>query len=325
VIDRRTLLAALACATCTASLAVLAQDRMYRVGIGSIGTNPSNTAGWQPFHKAMLELGYVEGRNLQIRQAFGNGDAERTRDLMADLVRRNVDVMVVTGIRETRWARELTSTIPIVMLQVGDPVAQGFVTSLARPGGNVTGLTSMVPGLSQKHVGLLREILPLATRLAVIARPDGAVLDVRSDLEVAAKRLGISLQYPPVHAPGDFDTALQKAKQAGVTGIIVPLDALTIQHRQELVRLALKHRLPGIYWDRRFVEAGGLVTYSPSLPDLLRRCAIYVDKILKGAKPADLPVEQPTKFELVINLKTAKALGITIPQSLLLRADEVIE
>jgi putative tryptophan/tyrosine transport system substrate-binding protein len=231
----------------------------------------------------------------------------------------------VTGVRETRWARELTSTIPIVMLLVPDPVVLGFVASLARPGSNVTGLTSMVPGLYQKYVELLREVLPTATRLAVIAGPPNPVVAIRSELEAAAKRFGISLQYPPVHGPGDFDGALQQAKQAGVTGIIAPLDALTIRYRHALVQLALKHHLAGIYWDRRFVEDGGLITYSASQPDLLQRSAIYVDKILKGAKPADLPVEQPTKFELVINRETAKALGITLPQSLLLRADEVIE
>jgi putative tryptophan/tyrosine transport system substrate-binding protein len=325
MIDRRIVLATMASGLFAASLAVSAQGRAYRVGIASIGTSPANSGGWQPFRQAMQELGYVEGRNLESREAFGDGDAERTRDLMADLVRSNVDVIVVTGIRETRWARELTSAIPIVMLLVPDPVAQGFVASLARPGGNVTGLASMVPGLHQKYVELLREVLPTATRLAVVAGPPNPVAAVRSELDAAAKRFGISLQYPPVHGPGDFDGALQQAKQAGVTGIIAPLDALTGQHRQTLVRLALKHGLAGIYWERRFVEEGGLMTYGASFADLSRHGAIYVDKILKGVKPADLPVEQPTRFQLVISLKTAKALGLTLPPSLLLRADEVIE
>ncbi len=325
MIERRTLLGTMANALFAAPFAVGAQGRVYRVGIGSIGADPSNSALWQPFRKAMHELGYVEGRSLEIRHAFGNGDAERTRDLMADLARSNVDVMVVTGIRETRWARELTSAIPIVMLLVQDPVALGFVASLARPGGNVTGLTSMVPGLNQKYVELLREMLPTATRLAVIAGPPNPVPEIRSELAGASKRLGIELQFLHVHGPGDIEGVLQQAKQAGATGIIAPLDAFTGQHRHALVQLALKHRLAGIYWDRGFVEAGGLMTYSVSFPDLLRRGAIYVDKILKGAKPADLPVEQPTKFGLVINLKTARALGLTIPQSLLLRADELIE
>jgi putative ABC transport system substrate-binding protein len=325
MIMRHTVLATMAIGLFAGPLAVGAQGRVYRVGIGSIGTDPANTVYWQPFRSAMQELGYVEGRNVESREAFGNGDAERTRDLMADLVRSNVDVMVVTGVRETRWARELTFTIPIVMLLVPDPVALSFVSSLARPGGNVTGLARMVPGLHQKYVELLREVLPTATRLAVIASPPNPVAAIRSELEGAAKRFGISLQYPPVHGPGDFDGALQQAKRAGVSGIIAPLDALTGQYRQSLVRLALKHGLAGIYWSRLFVEEGGLMAYSATFAALSRHGAIYVDKILKGAKPADLPVEQPTRFGLVINRKTAKALRVTIPQSLLLRADEVIE
>ncbi len=323
--DRRTLLGTAACGLLCAPLRVRAQGRVHRVGLASIGTDPSNSVNWQPLRKALQELMYVEGRNLDIRQAFGNGDAERTRDLMAGLVRDNVDVMVVTGIRETRWARELTSTIPIVMLLVPDPVALGFVTSLARPGGNVTGLTSMVPGLSQKYVELLREALPKATRLVVIAGPPNPVPEVRAELEGAAQRLGLGLTYPPVNGPGDLEAAFVQAKQAGASGIIAPLDAFTGQHQHALVQLALKHRFAGIYWNRGFVEAGGLMTYSAGFSDLARRGATYVDKILKGAKPADLPVEQPTRFEFVINLKTAKALGLTIPQSLLLRADEVIQ
>jgi len=207
-----------------------------------------------------------------------------------------------------------------------DPVGAGLVNSLARPGGNVTGLTNLVPGLRQKYVELLREVLPAASRIAVIASPlNFAPGSLRRELDTAAKALGLSLSYVPVQSPDDFEAALTSARRAGAAGIIAPYDPVTLRDRRALVQLTLKHRLPGMYATREYVDDGGLMSYGANPFDLRRRAAVIVDKILKGAKPGDLPVEQPTKFELVINLKTAKALGLTIPPSLLARADQVIE
>jgi putative ABC transport system substrate-binding protein len=273
----------------------------------------------------MRELNYVEGRNLVMKRAAAGGRPERLAGLADDLVRTPVDVIVTTSWRETQAAMHATSTIPIVMTFAPDPVGQGLVMSLARPGGNVTGLTNLVPGLRQKYVELLRELLPSASRFGVIGSPLSLVPDNLRELEGAAKVLGVSLSLLPVHGPDEFETALTRARKDGVTGIIAIADVVTLQHRRELVRTMLKHRLPAIYWTREYVETGGLMAYSANLVNLRRRAAIYVDKILKGAKPADLPVEQPTEFELVINLKTAKALRLTIPQSLLVRADAIIE
>ena len=298
---------------------------MYTVGLLSVGTDSAQPGPWQPFLDAMRELGYVNGQNLVVQDAFGNGRPERLPALVAALVQAKVDVVVTTGTRETKAIREATSTIPIVMLVVPDPVAQGFVASLARPGGNITGLTNLVPGLSQKYVELLREVLPSASRFAVIATPPNPVPENRRELETAVKVLGMSVSFLAVHGAGDFEPALIRARKEGATGIIVTSDPVTFLHRRTLVGLAEKHRLAGIYWTREYVEDGGLMTYSVSVRELRRHAATYVDKILKGARPADLPVEQPTKFELVINLKTAKALGLTIPPSLLRRADEVIQ
>jgi putative ABC transport system substrate-binding protein len=325
VIDRRTFLAGTGAILLVLSRPVAAQGKVYTVGLLSIGTDSVRTAEWQPFLDAMRDLGYVKGQNLVVREAFGDGRPERLPALVAALVQAKVDVVVTTGTRETKAMREATATIPIVMLVVPDPVAQGFVASLARPGGNITGLTNLVPGLSQKYVELLKEALPSASRFAVIATPPNPVPENRRELESAVKVLGMSVSFVAVRGPEDFDAALIRAKKEGATGIIVTSDPVTFLHRRALVELAQKHRLAGIYWTREYVEDGGLMTYSVSVRDLRRHAATYVDKILKGARPANLPVAQPTKFELVINLKTAKALGLTIPQSLLRRADEVIQ
>jgi putative ABC transport system substrate-binding protein len=297
-------------------------SKTYTVGLVSIGTDPGQSTLWQSFIDGMRERGYVEGRNLVVKRAFGNPD--RLSGMLAELVAVRVDAIVTTGPRETRTARRATATIPIVMTFVEDPVAEGFVKSLAQPGTNVTGLTSLVPGLSQKYVELLNEALPTARRFGVVATRD-PVPENRHELEAAVKARGLTLSFLVVSEPVDFDTTLARAKRDGVTGIIAPVDGVTFRHRRALVAAALKHRLPGIYWAREYGEAGGLLTYGASLADLRRHAAIYVDKILRGARPADLPIEQPTKFDLVINLKTAKALGLTIPPSLLVRADQVIE
>src|ERR1700730_902809 len=321
---RRVFMAAVAGSILAAPRAGRAQEasKTYTVGLVSIGTDPGQSSLWQSFIDGMRERGYVEGRNLVVKRAFGNPD--RLAGMLAELVAARVDAIVTTGPRETRTARRATATIPIVMTFVEDPVAEGFVKSLAQPGTNVTGLTSLVPGLSQKYVELLNEALPTARRFGVVATRD-PVPESRHELEVAVKARGLTLSFLVVSEPVDFDTTLARAKRDGATGIIAPVDGVTFRHRRALVEAALKHRLPGIYWAREYGEAGGLMTYGASLVDLRRQAAIYVDRILQGAKPAELPIKQPTKFDLVINLKTAKALGLTIPPSLLVRADQVIE
>jgi putative ABC transport system substrate-binding protein len=327
MMHRRTFLAGTGAVLLATPLAAEAQQagKVYTLGLVSTATDPTRPVRWQPFFDAMRELGYVKGQNLAVQYAFANGRPERLPALVAALVRAKVDVIVTTGTRETRAVRQATATIPIVMLLVPDPVAQGFVASLAHPGSNITGLTNLVPGVSQKYVELLKEVLPLASRFAVISTPPNPVPENRRELEAAAKVLGMSVSFLPVQGPEDFEAVLIRAKREGATGIIATADPVTFLHSRALVGLALQYRLAGIYWTREFVEDGGLMTYSASLVELRRHAAIYVDKILKGANPADLPVEQPTKFELVINLKTAKALGLTIPPSVLARADEVIQ
>jgi putative ABC transport system substrate-binding protein len=295
---------------------------VYRVGLVSLGGDP---LWWRPVLDAMRELGYVEGRNLVVRRAFAKGHPEDLPRLVTELLRSGVDVVVTTATRETKAVEQAAPTTPIVMLLVPDPIAEGFVTTLARPGGNITGLTNLVPGLTQKYVELLREAVPSASRFAVIASPGGPRPEIRSELESAARTFGIVLSITSVSGPDDFDAVLARAKKEGAAGIIAGGDYLTFQHRKRFVEAALKYRLPGMYWTREYVEEGGLLAYTADMTDLRRRAATFVDKILKGSKPADLPVEQPTKFELVINLKTAKALGLTIPPSLLGRADEVIQ
>ena len=278
-----------------APLAAEAQPvgKVYTVGLLSIGTDPARPVQWQPFLDAMRELGYVEGQNLVVQHAFGNGRADRLPALVATLVQAKVDVIVTTGSRETQALRQATATIPIVMTVVPDPVAQGFVASLARPGGNITGLTNLVPGLSQKYVALLKEVLPTASRFAVISSPSNPVLDNRRELEAAVEVLGMSVSFLPVQGPEDFEAALIRAKREGATGIIATSDPVTSLHSRMLVRLALQHRLAGIYWTREYVEHGGLMTYSASLAGLRRHAAIYVDKIIKGAKPGTSPSSSP--------------------------------
>jgi putative ABC transport system substrate-binding protein len=297
---------------------------VYRVGLLTLGTITPDNPMWGPFLNAMRQLGYVEGRNLVVRRsAAGDGRPERLPGLVASMLQDGVDVIVTTSTRETQAAMRATQTLPIVMTLSPDPVQQRLVESLARPGGNVTGLTNFVPGVSQKYVELLKEIVPSATRFTVVAKRVWP--EIRRDLELAAQRLSVRLSFSDVEGPDDIDRALAQAKKEGAGGIIVPLDVVTRLSREHLARVAVQHHLPSIYWERDYVEAGGLVSYGFSLTDVGQRAAHFVNKILKGAKPADLPVEQPTKFDLVINLKTAKALGLAIPQSLLVRADQLIQ
>ena len=327
--ERRAFISTLAGGLLATPLAGGAQQtgRTYTIGILSLGFEDFGPVWWEVFLRSMRELGYVQGRNLLVKFAFASDHPERLSSLARDLVRAGADVIVTTSVRETRAAREATSAIPIVMTLAADPVGDGLVASLARPGGNVTGLTILVPGLRQKYVELLRGALPSASRLAVIASPPSVAPEsaLRREMDAAAQTLGLSLSYVSVLGPEDFEAALTRVQRAGVAGIIAPLDPVTLRSSQALVQRALNHRLPGMYATKEYVEVGGLMSYSADTVDLRRRAAIFVDKILKGAKPADLPVEQPTKVELIINLKTAKALGLTIPPALLARADQVIE
>ena len=329
MLTRRVFLGLLTGGLLTAPLTAEAQEagKVHTVGILSLGFPDSGPVWWEVFLVAMRELNYMQGRNLRVKFAFASDQPERLAGLAGDLVRAGVDVIVTTSVRETRAARQATSTIPIVMTIAPDPVGEGLVNSLARPGGNVTGLTNLVPGLRQKYVELLRDVLPSASRIAVIASPLNFTPEsqLRRELDTAATTLGLSLSYVPVQSPDDFEAALTGARRAGASGIIAPYDPVTLRDRRKFVQLTLKHRLPGMYATREYIDDGGLMSYGADPVDLRRRAAVIVDRILKGAKPADLPVEQPTKFELVINLKTAKALGLTIPQSLLARADEVIQ
>jgi putative ABC transport system substrate-binding protein len=302
--------------------------KVYRIGWLISGISPSEPGPTaQPFRQALRELGYVEGQNLVIESRWAEGNPERLPDLATELVRLKVDVLVAGGSAATRAAQHATRTIPIVMTNSSDPVRLGFVASLAQPGGNITGLSSLAADLSGKHLELLTQTVPDLSRIAVLVNPaDAGTLQSLHEMQVAAQAVGIQLHVLEVRQHEDLQRAFVAIQQEGAGALIVLGDPfLLTPYRRDIAALALQNRLPTMYPRRMGVEAGVLMSYGASLPDLQRRAATYVDKILKGAKPADLPVEQPMKFELVINLKTAKALGITMPPSLLLLADEVIQ
>jgi putative ABC transport system substrate-binding protein len=275
--------------------------------------------------QGLRELGYVEGQTITIEYRWAEGKEERLPDLAAELVRLKVDVIVATIAAAVRAAKHATKAIPIVMV-VNDPVAAGFVTTVARPGGNITGLSMMSPDVVGKQLELLREVVPKISRVAVLWNPanPGSAPQLRQ-AEVVARALRMQLQPLEAHSPSEIDRAFAAMTRERAGALLVLLDPILARHRERIAELAAKSRLPAMYALRLHVEAGGLMAYGANIFDLYRRAAIYVDKILKGAKPGDLPIEQPTKFELVINMKTAKALGLTIPSSLLMRADQVIE
>ena len=310
----------------TASLAAAQQStRMPRIGF-LVATNPSVTsARIEAFHQGLRALGYVEGTSIVIEFRFAEGKLARVPALAAELVSLNVDVIVTGGATDTRAAREATKTIPIVMAQDNDPVAGGHVASLARPGGNVTGLSTLAPEISGKQLELLKEIVPKLSRVAVIGTStNSGNAEKLKEVDLAAGALKVKPQHLDILDPKDIDAAFRAASKGRADAVLVlGTPILTLQRRQ-VVDLAAKHRLPAIYSRPEFVEAGGLMAYGVNFTDLFRRAATYVDKILKGAKPADLPVEQPTKFEFIINLKAAKQIGLTIPPNVLARADRVI-
>ena len=300
--------------------------KIPRIGLLS-PFSPSDTARWhQAFRQGLRDLGWVEGTNIRIEYRYANGRDDRLEDLAADLVRLKVDIIVASIGTDALAAKNATRTIPIVMASAGDPVAGGLVDSLARPGGNITGLTQMAPELAGKRLELLKEIVPPLSRVAVLWNPRGTTSALSwKELQLPARELGIQLHSLEVRSANDFARAFEDATRARAGALAVMPDPLFAGNLKQIADLAAKSRLPSIFHLAEFVGSGGLVAYGPDRADMFRRAATYVDKILKGAKPADLPVEQPTKFELVINLKTAKALGLTMPPSLLLRADEVIQ
>ena len=300
------------------------QKKIPRIGILAGGSASSDSPRVQAFLRGLRELGWVEGRNLMIEYRYADGQLDRLNKLAAELVTNRVDVIVAQAPAAVRAAKSESNATPIVMAHGGDPVAQGFVASLARPGGNVTGISNFSAELSGKRLELLKEAFPKTSRVAVIWNPDapGPVLGFK-ELEIAAKVVNAPLESLPVRGPKDFERAFRAARdRAG--GLLVIQDVVTVTHLKQIVKLATAHRLPAIYMEREWAEAGGLMSYGVNQNDLHRRAATYVDRILKGAKPADLPVEQPTKFELIINLKTAKEIGLTIPPNVLARADKVI-
>ena len=279
------------------------------------------------FRRGLRELGYVEGRTITIECRTAEGKPDRLAQLAVDLVQLHVEIIVAAGGEPVaRAARQATSTVPIVMTNGGDPVRSGLVASLARPGGNVTGLVTIAPELSVKRLELLREAFPNVSRVAVFRNPANPEHDApMAEMERAAPGLGIHVQVVNVRDLADFDAAFSMISKGRAQALLTLPDPLTVAEARRIAEYAATHRLPAVYHRMESVDAGGLMAYGPSYADLFRRSATYVDKILKGAKPADLPVEQPMKFELVINLKTAKALGLTIPPSVLTRADQVIE
>jgi putative ABC transport system substrate-binding protein len=329
MIDRRAFIAALAGGLFAAPLAAEAQQAAKVPRIGYLALNPAaNPHLHEAFRQGLRDLGYVEGRNVVIEYRDAEGKPERLPALAAELVALKVDVLVAQPTVTALAAKRATGTIPIVF-PVAEPVTSGLVTSLARPGGNITGLSVLAPEMAGKSLELLKQALPGVSRVAVLwdpgAFPESTTKEMRKEVEGAAQALGVQLQFIQARGPGDFDRAFSEMTRARAGALTVLGGSMFVSERGRLVGLAAKNQLPAVYSARESVEAGGLMAYGPSVPDLFRRSATYVDKILKGAKPGDLPIEQPTKFELVINLKTAKALGLTIPPSLLQRADQVIE
>src|SRR3989442_1039860 len=294
-------------------------EKVPRVGYLNPGapSDPLRQHRFEAFRQGLRELGYVEGQNIAVESRWAEGHYERYPALAADLVRVQVDVIVAQSGAATKAAQEATRTIPIVMLHVNDPVGSGLVASLARPGGNVTGTTVMAPDVVGKRLELLKEVVPKVSRVAVLQHPDNpASAPMLREVEARARALGVRLQILGVRNPAEIDSAFAAMTKERADGLLYLSDAIFDTQQRQILELAAKRRLPAIAGARQYAEAGGLAAYRADFLDLERRAATYVDKILKGAKPADLPVEQPTQFELVLNLKTAQALGLTFPSSM---------
>jgi ABC-type uncharacterized transport system substrate-binding protein len=327
--ERRAFLVVIAGGVGAAPLAAEGQQagKAVRIGLLDSGaSDPSSDVRWKAFRERLRALGYVEGQTVIFEPRWANGQMARLPSLAAELINIKVDIVVTASTEAALVAKRATSSIPIVTATGVDPVGLGLVATLARPGGNVTGVISLASELAGKRLELLKQLIPRASRVAILRDPDNraSALDMR-DTETAARPVGVVLHSVGVRGPKDFDAAFLAIKRARAEAVILLGNTEFIADCRHLAELALMHRLPMMAQSAEYVQAGVLVSYGTDYPDLFRRAAAYVDKILKGAKPADLPIEQPTKFELVINYKTAKAIGITIPPSLLQRADEVIQ
>jgi putative tryptophan/tyrosine transport system substrate-binding protein len=327
---KKTALPSILVAVVLLAVAVMAEaqqpTKIPRIGYLSATSPSANLARIEAFRQGLRELGYVEGKNIVIEWRYAEGKLDHVRELAAELVRLKVDVIVTAGPASTRPAKEATLTTPIVMAQVNDPVGNGFVASLARPGGNITGLATLAPEISGKQLELLKEIVPRISRVAVLGNstePGNA--QALREVELAAGTFGVQLQHLDVLGPKDIETAFRAATKGRADALLVLASPVLNDQRTHIADLALKSRLPAIYPQTEYMEAGGLMYYGASTSDLFRRAATYVDKILKGVKPADLPVEQPKKFEFIINLKAAKQIGLRIPPNVLARADKVIK
>jgi len=328
MLPRRVLLRTAALGLIAVPRAVAAQTRrVWRVGFLGDGPRAERVAiSLEPFRMGLRGLGYVEGQNLAIEERWTDGRVEQLPLLVEDLVRLKVDVIVTHGVRAIRASQAATTAIPIVMAVSPDPIATGLVASLSRPGGNTTGLTDQVAELGEKEVQVLRDVVPGVRRVAILWHEGNPGAQVTFDqTRVAAAKVGLGITIVGVRSAEELDGALAQVASGRPDALIVIHDVLTVSHRARIARLALQYKLPSICGSSPYVDAGGLVAYAPDLPALFSRAAVYVDRILRGAAPANLPIEQPTRFQLRINLRTARALGLTIPPAVLARADEVIE
>ena len=299
--------------------------KIPRIGYLNASSASSASSRIEAFRRGLRELGYVEGKNIVVEYRYAEGNPDRLRQLTAELVQLKVDILVSGGPTVTRLAKEATSTIPIVMGFDDDPVGSGFVASLARPGGNITGLSTLAPEISGKQLEILKEIVPRLSRVAVLGSStrSGTSLSLK-EMELAGGAFKVQIQYLDIQDPKDIETAFTAATRGRADAVVVLGSPVLNLRRTEITDLAVKRQLPGVYAQPEFMDAGGLIYYGASFTDIFRRAASYVDKILKGAKPADLPVEQPKKFEFIVNLKAAKQIGLTIPPNVLARADRVI-
>jgi putative ABC transport system substrate-binding protein len=326
-VNRRTFLSTVTGGLLAAPLAAEAQPAKTVPRVAFLGNGSTSLSGpsFDSFRSGLRALGYVEGQSILIESRFADGKPERVPDLVRELLALAPDVVVAAGPQSLRTFKQATTSVPIVMAIISDPVEEGLVASLARPGGNLTGLAFENQALTTKRLEMLKEALPRVSRVAVLWDPTVGGASGYKQAETAARALQLRLQVLAVHGPADLESAFNPATTGRAEALLVLASPFFNGNRQTVVESAARRRLPATYESRDFVEIGGLMSYGPSFPDMYRRAATYVDKILKGAKPVDLPVQQATKFELVINLKTAKALGLTIPPSLLQRADQVIE
>jgi putative ABC transport system substrate-binding protein len=328
--NRRKLVIAIGASALAIPLFARAQqtDRIRRIGVLQqyAATDTEGQRRTSAFLMGLQELGWKEGQNFSLEIRYANGMFERAPALVAELLQAHVDVLVTAGTETVEAARNATKTVPIIMATIGDPVGAGIIASLARPGGNITGLCNYAKELSAKRLELIAEIIPGMGRVAVLWNPNNASVMLKfKETEEAARVKGIQVESIPVRHPDEIDQGFQRARQAGVKAIVIADDVLLSSQRGRIVELAMRNRLPMTSEFTQFADAGALMSYGPDQIDMWRRAALFVNKILKGAKPADLPVEQPTRFEMVINMKTAKTLGVKIPNSILVRADRVIE